>query len=45
MQLTRTVGAPTDFGLDCSANAPWRASETSIIATSVDSVTLNEVTG
>lgn len=45
MQLTRTVGAPTDFSLNCSANAPWRASETSIIATSVDSVTLKDVTG
>ena len=45
MQLTRTVGAPTDFTLNCSANAPWRASETSIIATSVDSVSLVEVVG
>jgi hypothetical protein len=45
MQLTRTVGAPTDFLLKCSANAPWRASETSIIATQVDSVSLKEVTG
>jgi hypothetical protein len=45
MQLTRTVGAPTDFALNCSATAPWRASETSIIATSVDSVSLKEVTG
>jgi hypothetical protein len=45
MQLTRTVGAPTDFLLKCSANAPWRASETSIIATSVDSVSLKEVVG
>jgi hypothetical protein len=45
MQLTRTVGAPTDFSLNCSANAPWRASETSVIATSVDSVSLKEVTG
>jgi hypothetical protein len=43
MQLTRTVGAPTEFFLECSANAPWRGSETSIIATSVDSVTLAEV--
>lgn len=42
MQLTRTVGAPTEFALDCSSNAPWRASETSIIATSVDSVSLTE---
>jgi hypothetical protein len=45
MQLTRTVGAPTDFLLKCSANAPWRASESTIIATSVDSVSLKEVTG
>lgn len=45
MQLTRTVGAPTDFLLKCSANAPWRASETSIIATSVDSISLKEVVG
>jgi len=45
MQLTRTVGAPTDFFLECSANAPWRASETSIIATTVDSVTLTDATG
>lgn len=45
MQLTRTVGAPTEFFLECAANAPWRASETSIIATSVDSITLTEVTG
>ncbi len=45
MQLTRTVGAATDFTLDCSANAPWRASESSIIATKVNSVSLTEVTG
>jgi len=45
MQLTRTVGAPTDFLLKCSANAPWRASESTIIATSVDSVSLTEVVG
>ena len=45
MQLTRTVGAPTDFTLNCSANAPWRASESTIIATSVDSVSLVEVVG
>ncbi len=45
MQLTRTVGAPTDFYLECSANAPWRASETTIIATQVDSISLTEVTG
>lgn len=40
MQLTRTVGAPTEFFLECAANAPWRGSEASIIATSVDSVVL-----
>lgn len=45
MQMTRTVNAPTDFLLKCSANAPWRASETSVIATKVDSVSLTEVTG
>lgn len=45
MQLTRTVGAPTEFFLECSATAPWRASETSIIATSVDSIKLAEVNG
>ncbi len=45
MQLTRTIGAPTDFTLNCSSTAPWRASETSIIATKVNSVTLTEVTG
>ena len=43
MQLPRTVGAPTEFALDCSSTAPWRGSETSIIATSVDSVSLTEV--
>lgn len=45
MQLTRTVGAPTEFFLECSSNAPWRASETSIIAVSVDDIALTEVTG
>lgn len=45
MQLTRTVGAPMDIKLDCSATIPWRLSETSIIATKVDGITLTEVTG
>ena len=45
MQLTRTVGEPAEFFLECAANAPWRASETSIIATSVDSISLTEVNG
>jgi len=45
MQLTRTVGAPTDIKLMCAAAAPWRLSETSIIAQKVDSITLTETTG
>ena len=45
MQVTRTVGAPTDIKLQCSANIPWRLSETSIIATKVDGLTVTEVTG
>jgi hypothetical protein len=45
MQLTRTVGAPADIKLQCSAAIPWRLSETSVIATKVDSLTLTEVTG
>ena len=42
MQLTRTVGAPTEVVLNCAAGIPWRTSETSIIATKVDAITLNE---
>ena len=42
MQLTRTVAGPTEFFVECSAAAPWRTSETSIIATQVDSITLTE---
>lgn len=45
MQVTRTVGAPSDIKLQCSANIPWRLSETSIIATKVDGLTVTEVTG
>jgi hypothetical protein len=45
MQLTRTVGAPMDIKLQCSAAIPWRLSETSIIATKVDGLTLTESTG
>jgi hypothetical protein len=45
MQETRTVGAPSDFKLNCSATIAWRLSETSIIATKVDNLTLTEVTG
>jgi hypothetical protein len=42
MQLTRTVGAPTEVVLKCQAPIAWRASESSIIATKVDSITLTE---
>ena len=45
MQMTRTVGGPTDFFVQCSATAPWRTSETSIIATPVDSISLTDVPG
>ncbi len=39
MQMTRTVGAETEILLKCTGGLPWRASETSIIATKVDSIT------
>jgi hypothetical protein len=39
MQLTRTVGAETEIVLKCTGGLPWRASETSIIATRVDAIT------
>jgi hypothetical protein len=42
MQLTRTVGAPADIVLDCSAGLPWRLSETSIMATKVGSIIQTE---
>jgi hypothetical protein len=45
MQLTRTVGAPMDVKLNCSATISWRLSETSIIATRVGGITLSEVKG
>jgi hypothetical protein len=45
MQETRTVAAPMDIRLDCSATIPWRLSETSIIATKVGSITLTQPTG
>jgi hypothetical protein len=38
MQMTRTLGVPTEILLRCSAALPWRASESSIIATKVDSI-------
>ncbi|MEJ7825484.1 MAG: hypothetical protein WKF48_08635 [Solirubrobacteraceae bacterium] len=42
MQLTRTVGAPTEVVLNCAAGIAWRTSETSIIATQVDTIDLKE---
>ncbi|MEA2156415.1 MAG: hypothetical protein QOE11_2555 [Solirubrobacteraceae bacterium] len=45
MQLTRTVGAPVDIKLNCSATIAWRLSETSVIATKVDGLTTTDVTG
>jgi hypothetical protein len=39
MQLTRTLGADTEIFLKCTGGLPWRSSETSIIATKVDSIT------
>ena len=39
MQLTRTLGADTEIILKCASSISWRASETSIIATKVDSIT------
>ena len=39
IQLTRTVGAPTEVLLKCAAPIAWRSSETSLIATKVDSIT------
>jgi len=45
MQLTRTVSAPMDITLKCSATIAWRLSETSIIATKVDGLTVTQPTG
>jgi hypothetical protein len=39
MQMTRTVAAPTEIVLKCAGSIAWRASESSIIATKVDSIT------
>ena len=41
MQLSRTVGAPTEISLRCAAALSWTATESTIIATKVDSITLN----
>ncbi|HEV7807679.1 MAG TPA: hypothetical protein VGO80_17800 [Solirubrobacteraceae bacterium] len=39
MQLTRTLGAETVIVLRCAGGIAWRASESTIIATKVDSIT------
>jgi hypothetical protein len=46
MQLTRTVGAPSEFTLECSTagSFPWRLSETSIIAVKLPSVVRSDAT-
>ena len=45
MQLTRTVGAPSEFTLECSSGGfSWRLSETSIIAVKLASVTRTDAT-
>jgi hypothetical protein len=43
MQNTRTVGAPADITLECSAGVPFRLSETSIIAQKVSDIALTVV--
>ncbi|MBA3328563.1 MAG: hypothetical protein H0T43_09720 [Solirubrobacterales bacterium] len=45
MQLTRTVGGSTTFDLLCDAGAPWRTSDTSIIATKIASASRTEASG
>lgn len=44
MQITRTVGAPSDIELTCSAGVPFRLSETTIIAQKVSNVVVTAVT-
>lgn len=44
MQITRSIGATTDFDLLCDANAPWRTSDTTIIATKLDGSTRQDAT-
>ena len=43
MQTTRTVGAPSDIVLECSAGVPFRLSETSIIASTVSGINLTSL--
>lgn len=41
MQLTRTVGGPSQFKLDCGADLPFTLTESSIIATPVSAINLS----
>jgi len=43
MQATRTIGAPSEFFLECSAGSSFRLSETSIIATQVGSIAATQI--
>lgn len=43
MQATRTVGAPSEFFLECSAGTKFRLSETSIIATKVSDIVATQI--
>jgi hypothetical protein len=46
MQVTRTVGEPSEFTLECGSGGkfPWRLSETSIIAVKVPSIVRSDAT-
>jgi hypothetical protein len=43
MQGTRTVAGPSEFFVECGAGTPFRLSETSIIATKVNDITLTAI--
>ena len=45
LQMTRTIGAPTDAVLKCDANVPWKATDTSIIAIKLTGSNRTDVTG
>jgi hypothetical protein len=45
MQMTRTLGAPTDIVLTCDAGVPWQATDTSIIALKLTGSSRTDVTG
>jgi hypothetical protein len=43
MQTTRTVGAPAEFFLECTAGSPFTLTETSIIAERVSDIALTQL--